>query len=88
MLTFILNSTNAMTCIASRHTVNETKTCPRNQLEWNVRAKVYSCSSFDQRCVEPEKFLYHCVLNENGTGLVEVCAPAKYIHGKKINIFQ
>lgn len=76
-----------MPCIASCQTVKETKTCPRNQLEWNVRAEVYNCLSFHQRCVDPEKFEYHCVLNENGTGLLEVCAPAKYIHGKKKSIF-
>lgn len=73
-----------MPCSSSRATVLKVDNCPRNVFEWRTRAASKKCSSLKQPCVEVNKFVYHCVLNENGTGLVEVCAPAKYIHG---NVF-
>nr|XP_022295378.1 uncharacterized protein LOC111105393 isoform X2 [Crassostrea virginica] len=80
-ITFALNikSGNSMSCGASLFTSIPTKRCPRNELEWNTRAALFNCSSFTQTCVKPDKFEYHCVLNENVTGLVEVCAPSKHV---------
>lgn len=56
--------------------------CPRNKLEWDARAAVFNCSSFNKSCVETE-ILYHCALNENISRLIEVCAPYRNIHGQK-----
>ena len=82
--TFALNvkSGNSMSCGASLFTSIPTKRCPRNELEWNTRAALFNCSSFTQTCVKQDKFEYHCVLNENVTGLVEVCAPSKHVFGQ------
>ena len=33
--------------------------------------------------MKADKFEYHCVLNENVTGLVEVCAPYKHVFGQR-----
>lgn len=72
-----------MPCRQSRDTVVPVSRCPRNKIEWITRADILNCSFSPQTCVVPEKFQYHCVLNEIATGLVEVCAPFKTIHGNK-----
>lgn len=72
-----------MPCRQSRDTLVPVSRCPRNKIEWITRADILNCSSFFQTCVVPEKFQYHCVLNENATGFIEVCAPFKTIHGNK-----
>ena len=73
-----------MPCSDSLKTMKTVLNCPRNEFEWNVRATLYNCSSFEQTCVEPNMFEYHCVMNEKRTQLVEVCATAKFIQGKDI----
>ena len=70
-----------MSCETSLITSIPIKRCPRNELEWNTRAALLNCSSINQTCVKPDKFEYHCVLNENVNGLVEVCAPSKHVFG-------
>lgn len=47
------------------------------------RAKMKNCEALAaiQNCTVPEKFKYHCVMNELETEFVEVCAPEYYIHG-------
>lgn len=55
--------------------------CPRNLHEWNIRAKALNCAQL------PDNVTYHCVLNENGTGLLEVCARPTFIYGKPVTIF-
>lgn len=72
-----------MPCNASLPTAKSVERCPRNDLEWKARAASVNCSSVEQSCVASDMFLYHCVLNAEGTKLIEVCAPVKSIHGKK-----
>ncbi|XP_078325802.1 uncharacterized protein LOC111105393 isoform X2 [Crassostrea virginica] len=72
-----------MSCETSLITSIPIKRCPRNELEWNTRAALLNCSSINQTCVKPDKFEYHCILNENVTGLVEVCAPSKHVFEQK-----
>lgn len=71
-----------MSCPSANSTIHVVDRCPRNALEWAARADLFNCSSFHQTCVSPNKFVYHCVLNADGTKLLEVCAPYKYIHGQ------
>lgn len=72
-----------MTCPLSLELKQEVIQCPRNELEWNVRAEIFNCSSINQTCVDKtDMFQYHCVLNSNGTELLETCAPIKYIYGQ------
>lgn len=48
------------------------------------RAKKKNCEALAQiqNCTEPQKFKYHCVINERGNAIVEVCAEAYHIHGE------
>lgn len=74
-----------MPCNESLPTAKYVDRCPRNDMEWKARAATFNCSSVKQSCVEMSMFLYHCVLNADGTKRLEVCAPVKTIHGKYIN---
>lgn len=80
-----LNRNDGMPCNASLPSVKSVERCPRNDLELKARAAYVNCSSVEQSCVESDMFLYHCVLNAEGTKRIEVCAPVKSIHGKCIN---
>lgn len=71
-----------MPCLLSFELIRKVNQCPRNKDEWNVRADVFNCSSINQTCVQTDMFQYHCVLNSNGTELLETCAPIKYIYGQ------
>lgn len=73
----------SMPCPLSQEFIQYVDQCPRNSLEWNARSAEYNCSSVNQTCIQNDMFVYHCVLNSNGTMLMEVCAPLKYIHGQK-----
>lgn len=75
--------TDAQHCEESRNTSTFVPRCPRNEQEWKSREQNVRCQTIKQICVSPEKFLYHCVLNAEGTKLLEVCAPSRYIYGKK-----
>lgn len=50
--------------------------CPKNEFEWRDRESVIKCPDTGKADV------YHCALNPEGTGFVEVCAPAVHIQGK------
>lgn len=52
--------------------------------EIEERSKGKNCEALAQiqNCTEPQKFKYHCVINELGNSIVEVCAEASYIHGE------
>lgn len=80
-----LNRNEGMPCEESLSTAKSVERCPRNDLEWKARAASVNCSSVEQSCVASDMFLYHCVLNAEGTKPIEVCAPVKSIHGKYIN---
>lgn len=80
-----LNRNEGMPCEESLSTAKSVERCPRNDLEWKARAASVNCLSVEQSCVASNMFLYHCVLNAEGTKPIEVCAPVKTIHGKCIN---
>lgn len=48
------------------------------------RKEIKNCEAIakKQNCTESNKFLYHCVINEYGDALVEVCAPVYIMNGK------
>lgn len=78
----LLQRVGSMPCPLSQTFVQYVNQCPRNSLEWNERSAIYNCSSVNQTCVKNDMFVYHCVLNSNGTMLIEVCAPLKKIYGQ------
>nr|XP_034331132.1 uncharacterized protein LOC109618444 [Crassostrea gigas] len=79
----ILKSKDTLQCDAPTH-VNR---CPRNQQEWKIREKELNCQSLHQSNDSKTELLYHCVLNAEGTELIEVCAPSKKIYGSKCTEF-
>ncbi|XP_062579615.1 uncharacterized protein LOC134241602 [Saccostrea cucullata] len=78
-----IHDTEKITCLESLNTKRETSACPRNNVEYNVRAKAMACDKVQQDCTSPQKFKYHCVLNVWGNATVEVCAEEKIIVGRK-----
>ena len=70
-------------CSWSNLTVEEVFSCPTTKAGVEVRKRRKNCEALAniQNCTEPQKFLYHCVLNELRTSFVEVCAPLFVING-------
>lgn len=70
-------------CPWSQQTVETTDSCPKDKSEMEERSKRKNCDGLAQiqNCTEPQNFKYHCVINELGNSIVEVCAEAYYIHG-------
>lgn len=70
-------------CQWSNETAVTVSSCPQNKSAVEERAKIKNCkvTAEIQNCTDPEKFKYHCVMNELETKFVELCAPRYYIHG-------
>lgn len=70
-------------CQWSKETAVAVSSCPQNMIAMEEKAKMKNCETMAkiQNCTVPEKFKYHCVMNELQTIFVEVCAPEYYIHG-------
>lgn len=70
-------------CQWSHKTAETVSLCPQNKSAMEERAKIKNCTVIAkiQRCTDPEKFKYHCVMNELETTFVELCAPQYIIHG-------
>lgn len=49
--------------------------CPSDKEEWKERSFKMNCSAWRSN------YMYHCVLNEDGDMLLEVCATPVNIHG-------
>ncbi|XP_078321370.1 uncharacterized protein LOC111110939 isoform X2 [Crassostrea virginica] len=70
-------------CPQSIPTVSYVSRCPANAEEWKSAAAKKDCKAvgMNQSCSDDGSFAYHCVLNEDGTKLMEVCAPVWYMSG-------
>lgn len=53
--------------------------CPYSAEKWNEAAAKKNCSANANQCDEPEKFVYHCVINAYANQTLEVCAYAQNI---------
>lgn len=73
-------------CDQSLPTIHEVDRCPITEWEWARAAKRKRCDTLAsaQKCSDPEKFAYHCLVNEKNNGLVEVCAPVWVLTGKSV----
>nr|XP_022286463.1 uncharacterized protein LOC111099466 [Crassostrea virginica] len=65
-------------CSVSRKVYKNVERCPVTKNELMISAQKMNCSSFARQCGEPERLMYHCVINPSG-GLVEVCAYTQSI---------
>ena len=93
LLTFFPQSLGWKACPQSIPTVSYVSRCPANAEEWKSAAARKDCRALGmkQNCSDDGSFAYHCVLNEDGTKLMEVCAPVWDMSGSysiSILIFQ
>lgn len=62
--------------------------CPVNEEEWRRAAARKNCAAYASQCSEPDKLVYHCVIDPYVNQLIEVCAYAQNIVlGKIFNCF-
>lgn len=72
-------------CEVSPSTVQFVDICPDSEEKWKKAAARKNCSAFANQCSEPERFAYHCVINEYVNETLEVCAYTQFIFlGKKV----
>ncbi|XP_056014860.1 uncharacterized protein LOC125646367 [Ostrea edulis] len=69
-------------CRESVKTMTEVKTCPTDKQAWDERARLKKCWDVPHNCSDTQ-LSYHCVLDEVGHSLVEVCALWTEIIGRK-----
>lgn len=67
------------TCSISRNTVKIVDSCPDNESKWKAAAARKNCAAYARQCKNPEKLVYHCVLNTYANMILEVCAYAQNI---------
>lgn len=69
-------------CQASKETVQVVVDCPDSGEKWREAAARKNCSAYASQCDEPQKLVYHCVINAYVNQTLEVCAYWKFIvHG-------
>lgn len=80
---FLINTLGANVCNESLPTVQKVTHCPRNFTELQLAVKKKRCDAIAniQTCVDPKKFVYHCLVNQQNDGFVEVCAPEWILAG-------
>lgn len=70
-------------CAESLNTMRNVDSCPSSEQEARNAAEKMNCEaiSHNQNCTDPDKFKYHCVIDELEKSILEVCAPEYYILG-------
>nr|XP_022303932.1 heat shock 70 kDa protein 12A-like isoform X2 [Crassostrea virginica] len=68
-------------CNASLLTVKHVSECPTDLTSYERSAKQMNCQNLPINFTNCKRFEYHCVLSEDLTSLVEVCAPSIGIVG-------
>ncbi|XP_056007065.1 uncharacterized protein LOC125665779 isoform X6 [Ostrea edulis] len=81
-LTYYSTMVNSGLCPLPQETVSYVPSCPRTQQEWRMREQIKNCSIVFQKCSNPHKYVYHCVINSYVNATIEVCAPGEYIIGQ------
>lgn len=61
-------------CSVSPSTVQIVDNCPDSEDEWRQAAARKNCAAYASNCSEPEKLVYHCVINSFVNQTLEVCA--------------
>lgn len=71
-------------CNAAIPTISNVRHCPMTKQDHQIAAHRKSCDYLAnvQNCVGPTEFVYHCMLNEDKTQLIEVCASKWNLLGK------
>lgn len=66
-------------CPVSRETVQIVDDCPNSEQKWREAAARKNCSAYASQCDEPERLVYHCVINAYVNQTLEVCAYGRII---------
>lgn len=74
-----ISSADSESCPISRATVKIVDICPVSEEEWRQAAARKNCTAFANQCSEPDKLVYHCVIDPYVNQLIEVCAYAQNI---------
>nr|XP_022290137.1 uncharacterized protein LOC111101815 isoform X3 [Crassostrea virginica] len=69
-------------CNISLQTVQAVPGCPDSLTSYQVAVKRKNCTAFLPIAAGCESLFYHCVLSDDNTHLVEVCAPTLNIIGR------
>lgn len=79
--------TENKSCPWSSQTEKTVQSCPTTKEELEKQKARKNCEALkkQQNCTEPEKFQYHCVIDELENSLVEVCAPEYIINGGELH---
>lgn len=70
-------------CEVTRSTVQVVNGCPDSEESWGEAAVRKKCDVHAKQCSEPERLVYHCVINPNINQMLELCAYAQNIVGGK-----
>lgn len=70
-------------CEVTRSTVQVVNGCPDSEESWREAAVRKKCDVHAKQCSEPERLVYHCVINLYINQMLEVCAYAQNIVGGK-----
>lgn len=70
-------------CEVTKSTIQIVDNCPDSEEKWMIAAARKNCSAYANQCSEPNKLVYHCVINEYVTETLEVCAYSRYIFSGK-----
>lgn len=68
-------------CGVTRSTVQYVNDCPDSEESWREAAVRKKCDVPAKQCSEPERLVYHCVINPFVNQIIEVCAYAQNIVG-------
>lgn len=66
-------------CDISNKTVRIVKKCPEDEEKLREAATRMDCAAYANQCFEPERLVYHCVINTFVNQILEVCAYAQNI---------
>lgn len=67
-------------CPVSPSTVKIVDNCPDSEEKWRQAAARKNCAVYANQCDEPDRLVYHCVINTFLNETIEVCAYGKTIH--------
>nr|XP_034335748.1 uncharacterized protein LOC105348129 [Crassostrea gigas] len=70
-------------CKEAVESVETVSSCPTSKEQWDKASSRKKCweTALEQTCSDPQKFVYHCVINGYGNATLEVCAPERLILG-------
>lgn len=66
-------------CPVSPLTVHAVDDCPDSEEKWREAAARKNCSVHASQCEEPDRLVYHCVINAFVNQTLEVCAYSRII---------